>query len=72
MPRIGKMSLHADIEAARSTISRIRVLERVHGVRTVLAHDESWIKEGKDAVLLSLLDEHMLAARDRILAGETP
>jgi hypothetical protein len=66
------MSLHADIGAARSTISKIRFLESVHGVRTVLAHDVSWIKEGKDTVLLSLLNKHMLAARSRILEGEIP
>ncbi|KAF2028142.1 Metallo-hydrolase/oxidoreductase [Setomelanomma holmii] len=72
VPRIGKISLHADIVAARSTISKIRLLESVHGVRTVLAHDVSWIKEGTDEVLLALLDKHMAASRGRILAGEIP
>ncbi|KAH7061620.1 beta-lactamase-like protein [Paraphoma chrysanthemicola] len=72
MPGAGKMSLHADMAAARSTISKIRALESVHGVRTVLAHDVSWIKEGNDMVLLSLLDKHMVAARARIVAGEIP
>jgi hypothetical protein len=72
MPGAGKMSLHADMAAARSTISKIRALESVHGVRTVLAHDVSWIKEGNDTVLLSLLDKHMVAARARIVAGEIP
>lgn len=72
VPHIGKMSLHTDLTAARSTISKIRTLEAVYGVRTVLAHDISWIEEGRDDVLLSLLDKHMIQAREQILKGEIP
>jgi len=72
VPHIGKMTLHADLTAARSTISKIRTLEKDFGVRTVLAHDVSWIVEGEDGVLLSLLDKHMLQAREQVVKGDIP
>ncbi|KAL1603693.1 hypothetical protein SLS60_005282 [Paraconiothyrium brasiliense] len=65
--REGKMSLHADIETAKDTISKIRVLEKEHSFHVALAHDAEWLKEGSDQVLMSLLDTHMqLAAKERI------
>ncbi|KAK7191705.1 hypothetical protein PSPO01_02154 [Paraphaeosphaeria sporulosa] len=65
--RQGTMSLHADIEAAKDTISKIRVLEKEHGFHVALAHDAEWLKRGSDKVLLGLLDPHMqVAARERI------
>jgi hypothetical protein len=71
VPGIGKMSLHADIAAAKNTISRIRVLERHHAFHVALAHDAAWMKDGVDKVLMSLLDEGMAyAARTRISNGE--
>ncbi|KAF2682349.1 Metallo-hydrolase/oxidoreductase [Lentithecium fluviatile CBS 122367] len=67
VPGIGNMSLHADIDAAKDTISKIRVLEHEHGFHVALAHDAAWMKAAKDKVLMSLLDESMLyAARKRI------
>jgi hypothetical protein len=49
------MSLHADIPAAKETIKRMKKLENDYGVHIALAHDASWMKEGKDQVLMSLL-----------------
>jgi hypothetical protein len=72
VPQVGKVSLHADVQVARSTLARVRALEREHGVRVVLAHDVSWIKEGTDSVLLSLLDDYILSAREQILRDEIP
>ncbi|KAJ4296316.1 hypothetical protein N0V90_006361 [Kalmusia sp. IMI 367209] len=63
----GKVSLHADLDAAKDTISRIRVLEKEFNFHVALAHDADWLKEGTDQVLMGLLDEQMrLAAKERI------
>ncbi|PVI02246.1 Metallo-hydrolase/oxidoreductase [Periconia macrospinosa] len=59
VPGAGSMSLHSDVDAAMDTIERIRVLERIHGVHVALAHDASWMMEGKDEVLMGLLSEEM-------------
>lgn len=68
-----KASLHADLPAARDTIARIRILDRNPDVHVALAHDASWMKEGKDQVLMSLLDADMRkAARERIPNDEIP
>lgn len=72
VPHVGKMTLHADITAAKSTISKVRLLEDEYGARIALAHDVSWLKEGNDEVLLSLLDKYMLDARERICRDEIP
>jgi hypothetical protein len=72
VPQIGKMSLHADLAAARKTISKVRTLEKDYSVRTVLAHDVSWMKDDRDEVLLSLLDAHLREAIPRIMQGEIP
>jgi hypothetical protein len=65
--RKGTMSLHADIEAAKDTISKIRVLENEYDYHVALAHDAQWLKAGSDKVLMGLLDAHMqLAAKERI------
>ncbi|KAH7379269.1 beta-lactamase-like protein [Phaeosphaeria sp. MPI-PUGE-AT-0046c] len=74
VPRVGKMSLHADMAAAKSTISKVRTLEKDYGVKTLLAHDISWMKEDVDEVLLSLCDEHISSqeTRLRIMRGEIP
>lgn len=72
VPHVGKMTLHSDLTAARSTIAKVRILEQTYGIRTVLAHDASWIREGRDTALLSLLDQNMLQARQRIIRGEVP
>jgi hypothetical protein len=72
VPDIGKMSLHANLTAARSTISKVKHLEEGYAVRTVLAHDISWMGENADEVLLSLLDDHLAASRKRIMHGDIP
>jgi hypothetical protein len=67
------MSLHADIAAARSTITKMRTLERDFGTHTALAHDASWLKKGTDTVLVSLLDEKLkVAAKEKIPHDEIP
>jgi hypothetical protein len=73
VPGIGKSSVHADVTAARDTMARIRILEKDHNFHVALAHDASWLKKGTDAVLLSLLDEHMKeAAKERIPYDDIP
>ncbi|KAF2467468.1 Metallo-hydrolase/oxidoreductase [Lindgomyces ingoldianus] len=73
VPGVGKTSLHADIPAAKSTIDRIRILEKNYGFHVALAHDAAWMKKGSDLVLMSLLDEHMKkAAKERITKDEIP
>ena len=65
--RKGTMSLHADIDAARDSISKIRVLEKEFGIHVALAHDAEWLKQGTDQVLMGLLDAEMqLAAKERL------
>lgn len=66
------MTLHSDIVAAKTTMSQIRDLESNYQVKTVLAHDVSWMRQGDDAVLLSLLDDYLLGAKDRISRDEIP
>ena len=56
------MSLHADIAATKGTMAKIRALETDCGAHTALAHDASWLREGTDRVLMSLLDGRMKAA----------
>jgi hypothetical protein len=73
VPQAGKVTLHADLIVARNTISKVRILEKEYGVRVILAHDVSWMREEEvDGVLTSLLDEHMVSARERILHGGIP
>lgn len=74
VPHVGTMSLHADMTAAKSTISKVRTLEKEYGVKTLLAHDVSWLTYGVDELLLSLCDERISSpeARLRITRGEIP
>ena len=70
-PNGHKSCLHADIPAAQDTIAKIRMREKDFSFHVALAHDASWMKEGKDSVLFSLLDEHMkIAAKERIPKDE--
>ncbi|KAF1842780.1 Metallo-hydrolase/oxidoreductase [Cucurbitaria berberidis CBS 394.84] len=68
------MSLHTDLNAAKDTIAKIRTLERGCGLHVALAHDASWLKQGSDSVLMSLLDDYMKAAvkEGRIARDEIP
>jgi glyoxylase-like metal-dependent hydrolase (beta-lactamase superfamily II) len=52
-------SLQADVCAAKDTIARIRVMEQHLKVHVAFAHDASWMKEGTDQVLMSLLNPYM-------------
>ncbi|KAH8732618.1 beta-lactamase-like protein [Phaeosphaeriaceae sp. PMI808] len=72
IPTVGKTSLHADLLAAKNSISMVRILEKDYGVRTVLAHDASWIVDGTDEVLMSLLDKHLVMSREQIIHGDIP
>ncbi|KAF2707701.1 Metallo-hydrolase/oxidoreductase [Pleomassaria siparia CBS 279.74] len=73
VPGLGKMSLHADISAAKATIAKIRILEQQFGFHVALAHDARWLKEGTDPVLMSLLDDRMTkAAKERIPQDAIP
>lgn len=51
--------LHTDVTAARDTIARLKVMEEKLGVHIALAHDASWLVEGTDQVLLSLVEEKL-------------
>ncbi|USP76879.1 uncharacterized protein yc1106_04153 [Curvularia clavata] len=67
------MSLHSDIESAKDTIAKLRALETDHGAHIALAHDTSWLTEGTDQVLMSLLDARTkAAAKERIVHDEIP
>ena len=59
--------LQADIPAAKDTLSRIRVLEQQHGVHVAFAHDNSWMLEGTDEVLMSLLSDELKHAAQNVL-----
>jgi hypothetical protein len=72
VPHVGKMSLHTDMGAAKSTISKVRCLEKDYDVRVVLAHDVSWMGEKADQVFLSLLDSQLTRSRGRIMQGDIP
>lgn len=67
-----KMSLQADIPAAKDTINRIRELEQL-GVHIALAHDAQWIKKGSDHVLMGMFDEKIKqTAVEKIVNDERP
>jgi hypothetical protein len=49
-----------DLPAAGETIARLRTLERDFGVHIALAHDVSWILDGGNKVLTSLIEPELL------------
>lgn len=72
-PNSALVSLHADLDAAKDTISKLRILEKDFGFHVALAHDAEWMKNGSDQVLMGLLDATMqVAARERISREEIP
>lgn len=72
-PDSKSMSLHNDVESAKTTIAKLRALETDYGAHIALAHDATWLKQGTDQVLMSLLDAKMkTAAKERILHDEIP
>ncbi|GAQ45197.1 hypothetical protein AtubIFM55763_006660 [Aspergillus tubingensis] len=64
--------LHTDLDAARDTVARVRYLETHRGVHIALAHDTSFIEDGQDTVLLSLLDEEGLDGWDAAIGEQRP
>jgi hypothetical protein len=63
-------SLQADIEAAKDTIARIRIMEKAIGAHVALAHDTEWVKAGTDSVLLDMLDDELkVNAKIRMSTG---
>lgn len=67
LPSGCSVSLHADIEAAKDTIVRIRLMEEEMGCHIAFAHDTEWMKSGKNATLMSMLDEELrVAAKYRL------
>jgi hypothetical protein len=48
-------------------------MEREHGVHMALAHDEMWMRQGTDTVLMSLLDVEMkLFVKERLASSGIP
>ncbi|PYI24874.1 Metallo-hydrolase/oxidoreductase [Aspergillus indologenus CBS 114.80] len=72
LPEGGDFCLHTDLEAARDTVARVRDLKTRRGVHVALAHDTSFIEDGQDPVLLSLLDEEGRAEWAAALREQRP
>ncbi|PYH38770.1 uncharacterized protein BO87DRAFT_443205 [Aspergillus neoniger CBS 115656] len=64
--------LHTDLDAAQDTVARVRYLETHRGVHVALAHDTSFIEDGQDTVLLSLLDEEGLDGWGAAIGEQRP
>lgn len=65
------MCLQEDVPTAHDTLRRIREMESNHGCHILLAHDSSWIVDGRDPTLLQLVNPKMLAeATSAIASGE--
>jgi hypothetical protein len=72
-PGAVKISLHTHLDAAKATIAKIRMLEGDYKAHVALAHDASWLRQGTDRVLMSLLDDKMkVAAKEKIPYDEIP
>jgi hypothetical protein len=54
-------SPHVDIEAAKMTMRKLRKMEMDHGLHVALTHDDAWIREGTDEVLMSLVNDEIKA-----------
>lgn len=65
MPDGSRFCLHEDLDAAISTIGKLREAVGEYGMHIAMAHDAEFIKEGTDPLLMSLLhplfDEKCLA-----------
>jgi hypothetical protein len=46
-----------NLDASQDTIERIREARSEYGMHIALAHDESWMIEQSDSVLMSLLSD---------------
>ncbi|KAK5404519.1 hypothetical protein LTR06_009666 [Exophiala xenobiotica] len=57
MPLGGLPCLHTDMEAAKDTIMKLRILQRQLGAHVAFAHDSAWMLQDDDDVLMSLLDD---------------
>ncbi|KAI1843763.1 hypothetical protein JX266_010022 [Neoarthrinium moseri] len=74
LPDGGTFCLHEDPSVAKDTIRRLREASDDYGAHIAMSHDASWIQEGNDKVLMSIL--HPLFGSEgvisRIKAGEQP
>lgn len=50
-----RFCLHEDLDKALDTISRLRKAAEEYGMHIAMAHDAEFIKDGSDAVLMSIL-----------------
>jgi hypothetical protein len=65
--------LHKDMAAAKRTIESINKAKVELGAHICLAHDDSWLVDQKDPVLLSLLDRHKQGGwLQRVMLQERP
>jgi len=73
VPEWGTVCAHLDLETARSTIKKLRNMELDYGINVALAHDEEWMRQGTNKVLMSLLDNDMKAfVTERLVDSGTP
>lgn len=49
--------LHMDVVAARDTIERIKKVRSDYGMHVALAHNDRWLIDQTDRVLMTLLSE---------------
>lgn len=65
--------LHKDLIAAEATIALIRRAQAELGVHVCLAHDDSWLLEQEDPLLLSLLSDQKKGEwLQRVIRQERP
>lgn len=68
-----RVCLHEDLNAAQTTISRLREAVDDYGMHIAMAHDADFIRDGSDEVLMSLLHPLFDAScLERIRAGQQP
>lgn len=51
------MCLQDDKVSAKQTLQRMREMEKQYGAHVVLAHDSTWLQDGRNPLLLSLMHE---------------
>ncbi|KAH8815966.1 beta-lactamase-like protein [Xylogone sp. PMI_703] len=73
-PGRGRMSAHDDLGEAKQTIKKLRDLEiENYNVHIALCHDDKWMREGKDAVLMAMLDADMKSfVAEKLPSDEVP
>ncbi|GAB7349176.1 hypothetical protein MBLNU459_g8111t1 [Dothideomycetes sp. NU459] len=66
----GKSCLHSDLPSAKDSLRRIKVMESEFGAHVAFAHITQWMQDGKDDVLMSLLDNDMRMAAKELIPYE--